>query len=96
MHEQSFQDQNLSCRDCGMSFVWTAGEQEYYSQKGFQAPSRCPNCRTKRKANFQQNRQMTKITCAKCDKEDEVPFVPKNGTDVLCRDCFKQQRQGGA
>ena len=47
----SFTDKVLTCRDCGTEFVFTAGEQEFYQQKGFDnAPTRCPNCRRARKA----------------------------------------------
>ncbi|NJK82423.1 MAG: cytochrome C551 [Chloroflexaceae bacterium] len=46
----SYKDLNLTCRDCGKSFVFTAGEQEFYSQKGFlNNPVRCPDCRRARK-----------------------------------------------
>jgi CxxC-x17-CxxC domain-containing protein len=35
-----------------MDFVFTAGEQEFYAQKGFtNEPSRCPSCRQAHKAN---------------------------------------------
>src|SRR5256885_5463696 len=27
-------DKDLVCRECGNAFVWTAGEQEFYAQKG--------------------------------------------------------------
>jgi hypothetical protein len=41
-----YADQTLACRDCGTSFVFTRGEQEFYERKGFaNAPSRCPDCR---------------------------------------------------
>jgi CxxC-x17-CxxC domain-containing protein len=34
-----------------MDFVFTAGEQEFYAQKGFtNEPTRCPSCRQARKA----------------------------------------------
>lgn len=92
----TYQDQSLVCKDCGKQFVWTAGEQEFYAQKGFSNPPfRCPDCRQKRKTDRMANRVMTKITCSNCGKEDEVPFVPKKGTGVLCRDCFKASKQGG-
>lgn len=40
------QDKTLKCQDCGQEFVFTAGEQEFYQQKGFQSePKRCPECR---------------------------------------------------
>ena len=47
----SYADKTLTCRDCGMEFVFTAGEQEFYAQKGFtNEPTRCPSCRQQRKA----------------------------------------------
>ncbi len=47
----SFTDKTLTCRDCGSEFTFTAGEQEFYAQKGFDnEPTRCQNCRRARKA----------------------------------------------
>ena len=44
-------DKTLTCRDCGQAFTFTAGEQEFFAQKGFtNEPSRCPECRSARKA----------------------------------------------
>ena len=48
----SFVDKTLICRDCGGSFTFTAGEQEFYASKGLQnEPVRCPACRSARKFN---------------------------------------------
>jgi len=33
-------------------------------------------------------REMTKIKCSTCGKEDEVPFKPREGTPVYCKDCY--------
>ena len=41
---------NLTCRECGSTFVFTEGEQEFFAQKGFSEPSRCPTCRAAKKA----------------------------------------------
>jgi CxxC-x17-CxxC domain-containing protein len=47
----SYADKTLTCRDCGTQFVFTAGEQEFYAQKGFtNEPTRCPSCRQQRKS----------------------------------------------
>ena len=47
----SYADKTIACRDCGMEFVFTSGEQEFYAQKGFaNEPTRCPSCRQQRKA----------------------------------------------
>ncbi len=43
------QDKTLICRDCGQEFIFTAGEQEFYAERGFSAPLRCKDCRQKRK-----------------------------------------------
>jgi CxxC-x17-CxxC domain-containing protein len=46
----SYADKTLTCRDCGTAFVFTAGEQDFYAQKGFtNEPTRCPSCRQARK-----------------------------------------------
>src|SRR5438128_7424532 len=43
-------DKTLTCRDCGTQFTFTEGEQEFYTQKGFSEPLRCPDCRARKKA----------------------------------------------
>ncbi|MBI4084383.1 MAG: zinc-ribbon domain containing protein [Candidatus Levybacteria bacterium] len=99
----AFQDQSLTCRDCGKEFVWTASEQEFYQKKGFEnAPVRCPECRAAKKqrmngdgGRFQGPRQQYEITCSNCGKKDTVPFQPRGDRPVLCRDCFQKQRQQG-
>jgi len=44
-----FTDQDLPCADCGSSFVFTAGEQQFFSTKGFTPPKRCKPCRDAKK-----------------------------------------------
>ncbi len=39
------------------------------------------------------DRTMHKATCADCGNECEVPFEPKEGRPVYCRDCFKKHRR---
>jgi ssDNA-binding Zn-finger/Zn-ribbon topoisomerase 1 len=52
----AYTDCILTCRDCGKEFVFTAGEQEFYSQKGFlNNPVRCPECRRARKQARQED-----------------------------------------
>lgn len=50
----SYADKTLTCRGCGSTFVFTAGEQEFYAEKGFvNEPGRCYGCRQERKAAIQ-------------------------------------------
>lgn len=87
----AYQDQTLTCRDCGNTFVWTAGEQEFYAQKGFQnAPVRCPQDRAMKKTRVQGERESFEITCATCGKKDTVPFKPSGDRPVYCREHFQR------
>lgn len=44
------QDKVLTCADCGQQFNFTAAEQQFYADRGFSEPRRCPSCRALRKA----------------------------------------------
>lgn len=45
-------DMTLECRDCGVSFVFSIGEQEFYEAKEFEGPpTRCKPCRAQKKAS---------------------------------------------
>lgn len=49
-------DKTLVCKDCGAEFVFTEGEQAFYTEKGFtNEPQRCPECRKARKAQRRNN-----------------------------------------
>lgn len=44
----------------------------------------------------QYGRQIYTVTCASCGKPAQVPFKPAGDRPVYCRDCYMQQRRGGA
>ena len=53
-----YEDKTLVCKECGNEFVFTAGEQEFYAEKGFvNEPQRCKACRDARKAATKSERQ---------------------------------------
>jgi CxxC-x17-CxxC domain-containing protein len=43
-------DKTLTCADCSQAFTFTASEQDFYAERGFTEPRRCPSCRASRKA----------------------------------------------
>ena len=46
----AFADKSLQCSDCGATFTFTTGEQEFYESKGFtNEPKRCVPCRQAKK-----------------------------------------------
>jgi hypothetical protein len=48
----TYSDRTLNCVDCGVEFIHSAADQEYYAQKGFSSdPKRCASCRASRRAS---------------------------------------------
>ncbi len=45
-----YADKNITCTDCGQEFLFTSGEQQFYADRQFSEPRRCPSCRSSRKA----------------------------------------------
>ena len=44
------QDKTLTCADCGQEFTFTSSEQQFYADRQYSEPRRCPECRAARKA----------------------------------------------
>src|SRR5215467_13349708 len=101
------EDKVLKCRDCGEEFVFTAGEQAFYKERGFQhEPTRCRRCRDEKKrqgatgsGSVPQPSMMSsspiefhEAVCSSCGVTTEVPFRPTPGKPVYCRDCFQAVR----
>ena len=84
-----YEDKTLVCKECGAEFVFTAGEQEFYAERGFQnEPQRCKACRDARKNAARGPREYFTATCAACGGEAKVPFEPKSDRPVYCSECF--------
>jgi CxxC-x17-CxxC domain-containing protein len=99
-HRMSFADRTLTCADCGATFTFTAGEQEFHASKGFNnEPRRCPSCRQTRRDSDGGGgsrggggpREMFDALCASCGKTARVPFQPRGDRPVYCSDCFQSQ-----
>lgn len=93
------QDKTLVCKECNAEFLFTASEQNFYKEKGFEnEPTRCPECRSKRKKNTlgrlggKETREMFTVNCSECGKETQVPFKPVQDKPVYCRECFQNKK----
>jgi len=95
------QDKNMTCKDCGQGFVFSVSEQEFYKSKGFEnEPTRCADCRAKRKresgggrgGDRSSPREMFTVNCSECHKETQVPFKPTQDKPVYCRECFQAKK----
>ncbi|OAT86711.1 zinc-ribbon domain containing protein [Desulfotomaculum copahuensis] len=92
-----YEDKLLTCRDCGAEFVFTAGEQAFYAEKGLtNQPGRCRECRRRRKeqqGDTNGERQMYDAVCSTCGAPTRVPFKPTGRKPVYCRECMSINRR---
>jgi CxxC-x17-CxxC domain-containing protein len=102
----AFRDKQLKCRECGAEFRFSAQEQEFYRERGFQnEPQRCPDCRAARKREQGMgggggdrmsggggSRAFYDAVCADCGTPTQVPFQPTSGRPVYCRTCYLKRK----
>ena len=101
-----YADKTIRCRDCGMDFVFSGGEQQFYAEKGLMnEPQRCQSCRAIAKQNRALGlgtggnggqREMHAAVCAECGGQALVPFLPRNDRPVYCSSCFDKVRAAEA
>jgi len=98
-----FTDLPIGCIDCGESFIWTAGEQAFFSEKNLlNPPKRCKECKRAKnrrlaaiemaQATGKPHKIEVTAQCAECGEKTTVPFYPSQGRPVFCRCCFDKQK----
>lgn len=89
-----YEDKTLTCKDCGEEFIFTAGEQEFYAEKGFvNEPQRCKTCRSARKNAARPQGEIHEAVCADCGGVARVRFEPSGDRPVYCSECFAKRRE---
>ncbi len=90
-----FSDKTLKCVSCAQEFVFSAGEQMFFSDKQFQnEPKHCKSCRAR--LGQKRRRRETSVICAECGSPTIVPFLPSQGRPVFCRACFDRAARGAS
>ena len=101
------EDLPIACIDCVREFIWTAGEQTFFHDKGLQnPPKRCKECKKAKnlrlaaielsRSNGTRYKFEIKADCASCGEATTVPFYPSQGRPVYCRTCFAGRNIGAA
>ena len=92
--EKEYVDETLVCKDCGNEFVFTAGEQRFYDEKGFlNKPKACKACRDAKKNAGKAPREYFTAVCADCGGEAKITFQPSNDRPVYCSACFEKRKK---
>ena len=97
--ESQYQDRPIKCVDCAEEFIWTAGEQVFFHDKGLKnEPKRCKPCKQAKNERLAaiaaaqssgvRQRIEVSVLCAQCGQQTTVPFYPSQGRPVYCRSCF--------
>jgi CxxC-x17-CxxC domain-containing protein len=87
-----FADRDVLCVGCGVMFVFSAGEQQFFQEKGFiNEPKHCKQCKAKRQGVGGRRRIETPVTCAECGNHTTVPFKPTQKRPILCATCFRHR-----
>jgi CxxC-x17-CxxC domain-containing protein len=105
--ETEYQDRPIKCVDCNENFIWTAGEQVFFHDKGLKnEPKRCKPCKQAKNERLAaiaaaqtsgvRQRIEVSVQCAQCGQQTTVPFYPSQGRPVYCRSCFLAGKAAGA
>lgn len=85
-------DVEIPCVQCKEIFLFTEKEQDTFYRQNLAQPQRCQKCRSKKAVGGENAQQRFEIICDHCGKHDHVPFQPKVGRSVLCKECHQASR----
>jgi len=98
----AYDDRDLTCVECNSEFVFSADDQDFHAQRGYQDPKRCPSCRQARRGGGGggggggyrggDSPTMYEAVCASCGGTARVPFEPRQDRPVYCSDCFSKEK----
>lgn len=85
-------DLELTCVECREIFLFSEKDQDEFYRKNMMQPQRCAKCRSKKRALAEDAPKRFEIVCDNCGRHDQVPFQPKTGRSVLCRECHSAKQ----
>ena len=88
-----YSDKELNCKECNAPFVFTAGEQEFYAERGFvNEPQRCKACRDQRKS-----RARDAYRCLRnLRRRGKSPLPSARGQAGLLQRLLRERKRGAA
>jgi CxxC-x17-CxxC domain-containing protein len=86
----TYVDRPINCVDCGVEFIHSAADQEFYAQKGFVSdPKRCTSCRASRRAAREGGYDVREIGGPRgYERSDDRPN--REYFAVICSSCGNQ------
>jgi formylmethanofuran dehydrogenase subunit E len=99
--ESEYQDRPIKCVDCNENFIWTAGEQVFFHDKGLKnEPKRCKPCKQAKNERLAaiaaaqssgvRQRIEVSVQCAQCGQQTTVPFILRRDVRSIVAPVFLQ------
>lgn len=82
-----------NCDKCGNEFLIINKEVEFYKEKDFPLPKKCPSCRLERRLSLRNKKELVGYNCDKCGKDIIISFDPVEGQEIYCKECFQKYMQ---
>jgi len=90
--------QQLSAMEKKLDIIISQSSKRPFEKSYSQRPSRSFSHSYRHDRGRQDNgfreRTYTRVVCADCNKECEVPFKPSGGRPVYCKECFSKRKKG--
>ncbi|MFH0890728.1 MAG: zinc-ribbon domain containing protein, partial [Candidatus Liptonbacteria bacterium] len=77
-----------NCKSCGNNFVIEPDDFGFYERIKVPPPTRCPECRMKRRMLFRNEFNMHKCKCALCGKETISHYSSRVKFPIYCQECW--------
>lgn len=85
--------QQVKCEKCGNDFLIINKEIEFYKEKDFPLPKKCPTCRLERRMSLRNKKELLGYKCDSCGKDIIIAFDPVEGQKVFCKTCHQKDMQ---
>lgn len=81
------------CEKCGKDYLIINKEIDFYKEKDFPLPKKCPTCRLERRVSLRNKKELFGYNCDKCGKDIVIAFEPPEGQEVYCKACHQEYMQ---
>ena len=87
-----FDDRGVQCVSCGVMFVFSAGEQQFFQEKGFiNAPKHCKLCKAK-KEGAKGGVESKRTSLAQSAGATQPSRSNRRKANLYCAECVSQNR----
>lgn len=81
------------CEKCNKDFLIITKEIDFYKDKNFPLPKKCPACRLERRISLRNKKELFGYNCDKCKKDIVIAFDPIEGQEIFCKACHQEYMQ---